>query len=151
VEMGLWDKFTRTPEERLEAAGVRPGDIPIETHGRLWVFYGALLKSQSGDTVRRLDHSCHSDAVMTWNSPPASSGPTHSISGRRSAPPLMLSVGPLLQRLGLRHHSTQKRSTWTKHALTADMHSTLSHSSSIPRLRSIALRGKVRLTNDIAH
>jgi len=50
VEMGLWHKFTRTPGGRLEAAGVRPGDIPIETHGGLWAFCGALLKSQSGDT-----------------------------------------------------------------------------------------------------
>lgn len=38
MEMGLWDKSTRTPGGRLEAAGVWPGDIPIETHGGLWAF-----------------------------------------------------------------------------------------------------------------
>ena len=45
MEMDLWHKFTRPPEGRLKAAGVRPGDIPIGTHGRLWVFYGQGAKS----------------------------------------------------------------------------------------------------------
>ncbi len=45
--MGLWNKFTRTPGRHLAAAGVRPVDIPIETHGSRWAFYGALLNSQS--------------------------------------------------------------------------------------------------------
>lgn len=31
MEMDLWHKFTRTPGGRLEAAGVRRGDISIET------------------------------------------------------------------------------------------------------------------------
>jgi len=49
VEMDLWHKFARRPGGRLEAPGVWPGDIPIETHRGLWPFYGVLLKSQSGD------------------------------------------------------------------------------------------------------
>ena len=96
MEMGLWHKFTRTPGGRLEAAGVWPGDIPIETNGGLWAFYGALLKSQSGDTG-----DFHATTASEWHEwsrrrtrrlAPASSGPTTACSGRRCAPPLMLSV-----------------------------------------------------------
>jgi hypothetical protein len=96
VEMGLWHKFTRTPGGRLETAGVRPGDIPIETPGGLWACYGALLKSQSGGTGE-----FHVMTASEWHEwlrrrtirlAPASSGPTTACSGRRSAPPLMLSV-----------------------------------------------------------
>ena len=43
MEVGLWHKFTRTPGGRLEAAVVRPGDIPIETHSGLYGF-GARLR-----------------------------------------------------------------------------------------------------------
>jgi hypothetical protein len=50
MEMDLWHKFAGRPGGRLEDPGVWPGDIPIETHGGLWAFYGALLKSQSGDS-----------------------------------------------------------------------------------------------------
>jgi hypothetical protein len=46
--MGLWHKFTRTPGGRLEAAGVRRGDIPIETHGGLWAFYGLRIAAGVG-------------------------------------------------------------------------------------------------------
>ena len=88
MEMGLWDKFTRTPEGCLEAAGVRPGDIPIETHGRLWVFYGALLKSQSGDTGEF--HVITASEWHEWSRrrtirlASASSGPTIACGGRHS-------------------------------------------------------------------
>lgn len=96
MEMGLWHKFTGTSGGRLEAAGVRPGDIPIETHGGLWAFYGALLKSQSGDTgefhVIRASEWHKRSRRRTIRLAPTSSGPTTARSGRRSAPPLMLSV-----------------------------------------------------------
>ena len=42
--MDLWCKFTRTPGGRLEAAGVWPGDIPMDTRGGRWAFYEALVK-----------------------------------------------------------------------------------------------------------
>lgn len=39
-----------TPGGRLATAGVRPGDIPVEYHGGLWAFYGALRAAEAGRT-----------------------------------------------------------------------------------------------------
>jgi hypothetical protein len=36
------------PDGKLARAGARAGDIPIEYHGGLWAFYGALEEARAG-------------------------------------------------------------------------------------------------------
>jgi hypothetical protein len=48
------------PGGRLARAGARPGDIPVEYHGGVWAFWGALYEASAGrqghfDVVSRSD------------------------------------------------------------------------------------------------
>jgi hypothetical protein len=49
-----------SPDGRLAHAGARPGDIPIEYHGGLWAFYGALEEARAG-REGHFDVVSHSD------------------------------------------------------------------------------------------
>ncbi len=49
-----------SPDGKLAHAGARPGDIPVEYHGGLWAFYGALSEAQDG-REGHFDVVAHSD------------------------------------------------------------------------------------------
>jgi len=49
-----------TPDGRLGRAGARAGDIPVEYHGGLWAFYGALEQARDGHEGH-FDVLAHSD------------------------------------------------------------------------------------------
>lgn len=48
------------PGGRLARAGARSGDIPVEYHGGLWAFYGALQEASAG-REGHFDVLAHSD------------------------------------------------------------------------------------------
>jgi membrane-associated protease RseP (regulator of RpoE activity) len=48
------------PGGRLALAGAKSGDIPVEYHGGIWAFYGALLKASSGSEAA-FDVLAHSE------------------------------------------------------------------------------------------
>jgi hypothetical protein len=48
------------PRGKLALAGAKSGDIPVEYHGGIWAFYGALQKASSGREAH-FDVLAHSD------------------------------------------------------------------------------------------
>ena len=49
-----------SPDGKLARAGAKPGDIPVEYHGGLWAFYGALEGATAG-REGHFDVIAHSD------------------------------------------------------------------------------------------